>query len=104
VAAVFFSVAAASSLQELAAVMPKCAVRNIALAPIPPLHVLMRTLVQLECFPTALKASSCAPTNQTCICTNPILTETLTKCVTVSCTIRESLSMCYPAGIVDIAS
>ncbi|KAG2415252.1 hypothetical protein HFD88_006443 [Aspergillus terreus] len=71
VAAVFFSVAAASSLQELAAVMPKCA---------------------LECFPTALKASSCAPTNQTCICTNPILTETLTKCVTVSCTIRESLT------------
>ncbi|KAF9885756.1 hypothetical protein FE257_012338 [Aspergillus nanangensis] len=69
--ALFFSVTATAGLQELAAVMPPCA---------------------LECFGPALSASGCALTNQTCICTNPVLTATLEKCVVGSCTIRESLT------------
>ncbi|KAM6507013.1 hypothetical protein FALCPG4_018404 [Fusarium falciforme] len=44
------------------------------------------------CIITAFAGGLCAPKNQTCICTNEQFQQNVTACVTVSCTIPESLS------------
>ncbi|KAM5354799.1 hypothetical protein ACJ41O_001445 [Fusarium nematophilum] len=43
------------------------------------------------CIITAFAGGLCAPKNQTCICTNEQFQQNVTACVTVSCTIPESL-------------
>ncbi|KAH6684559.1 hypothetical protein B0J14DRAFT_465132, partial [Halenospora varia] len=45
----------------------------------------------LKCLSTAIVSSSCAATNQTCICLDAELQENVTLCVATSCTVKESL-------------
>ncbi|KAL2817614.1 hypothetical protein BJX63DRAFT_419555 [Aspergillus granulosus] len=47
---------------------------------------------QVGCFADAIPASSCAPTNQTCMCTDENFTAMVELCVLRSCSIRESLT------------
>ncbi|KAL1987280.1 hypothetical protein VTN96DRAFT_4308 [Rasamsonia emersonii] len=63
--------AAAAEMEALAKVMPPCG---------------------LKCLAESIPKSSCAPTNQTCICTDPELTAAITLCVQETCTIKESLT------------
>ncbi|KAI0968281.1 hypothetical protein F4678DRAFT_443903 [Xylaria arbuscula] len=60
-----------SDLAVLAAALPRCAT---------------------TCFISAIEESTCAATNQTCVCTNQELNARATSCVTESCTIREVLT------------
>ncbi|KAI1759570.1 hypothetical protein GGR53DRAFT_513214 [Hypoxylon sp. FL1150] len=60
-----------SSLTGLAAVMPPCS---------------------LLCLLSAVKNSTCAPTDQSCICGNQALNNHASSCISVTCTIRESLT------------
>ncbi|TVY83257.1 Satratoxin biosynthesis SC1 cluster protein [Lachnellula suecica] len=46
---------------------------------------------QLICLVTAIEASSCAATNQTCICRDEALQVNATICIATSCTLKESL-------------
>ncbi|KAJ0415818.1 GMC oxidoreductase [Aspergillus carlsbadensis] len=64
-----------ASLEELAAALPACAV-----------------ISQLPCFTEAISQSSCAPTNQTCMCTDEDFTGMVELCVAESCSIREALT------------
>ncbi|KAI0479211.1 hypothetical protein GGR56DRAFT_665046 [Xylariaceae sp. FL0804] len=59
-----------SGLEELAAALPKCAV---------------------QCLQTAIQGSSCAATNQTCICSNEELNTVSKACTIANCTVREAL-------------
>ncbi|KAI1416291.1 hypothetical protein F5Y13DRAFT_155003 [Hypoxylon sp. FL1857] len=43
------------------------------------------------CLLTAIESSSCAITNQTCVCDNGDLNAEATSCISVNCTIREAL-------------
>ncbi|KAK8134914.1 hypothetical protein PG984_006926 [Apiospora sp. TS-2023a] len=43
------------------------------------------------CFITAVTHSTCAPGNQTCLCTNEAFQNSVTACVSANCTIREAL-------------
>ncbi|KAK8093579.1 hypothetical protein PG997_000264 [Apiospora hydei] len=43
------------------------------------------------CLLTAVSQSPCAPGNQTCLCTNAPLQNSVTACVSASCTIKEAL-------------
>ncbi|GAD97455.1 predicted protein [Paecilomyces variotii No. 5] len=70
-AAALFTTAVQADMSQLAAVLPKCG---------------------LQCMMTEIPKSSCAPTDNVCICTNPQLNEMITACVMQSCTIRESLT------------
>lgn len=45
----------------------------------------------IECLATAVLNSPCSFTNQTCLCTNARLQDDVTGCVTVNCTVKESL-------------
>ncbi|KUL85425.1 hypothetical protein ZTR_06984 [Talaromyces verruculosus] len=45
-----------------------------------------------KCIEEILPESPCAPTNQTCICTNAIFKEELTGCVAANCTVKETLT------------
>ncbi|CEN59242.1 hypothetical protein ASPCAL01694 [Aspergillus calidoustus] len=69
--ALFFAGPVRASLEELAAALPSCA---------------------LPCFTEAISQSSCAPTNQTCMCTNEDFTGMVELCVLKSCSIREALT------------
>ncbi|KAK2599438.1 hypothetical protein N8I77_011192 [Diaporthe amygdali] len=60
-----------SSLQALAAALPQCA---------------------SACLMTAASDSSCAITNQTCVCHDEGLNTQATACILESCTVREALS------------
>ncbi|KAK8086119.1 CFEM domain-containing protein [Apiospora phragmitis] len=44
-----------------------------------------------KCLLTAVAQSPCAPGNQTCLCTNAPLQDSVTACVSTSCTIKEAL-------------
>ncbi|KAH7120705.1 CFEM domain-containing protein, partial [Dactylonectria macrodidyma] len=46
----------------------------------------------VRCIVSAFAGGLCSPTNQTCICTNEQFQQNVTACVTVSCTIPESLA------------
>ncbi|KAL1999071.1 hypothetical protein VTN02DRAFT_5106 [Thermoascus thermophilus] len=63
--------AAQADLQQLAAVLPSCA---------------------MNCLVKCIPESRCAPTDQVCICTDPDLTSKIRLCVETSCTIREALT------------
>lgn len=41
---------------------------------------------------SAVKESGCAITNQTCLCTNPVLQNSMATCINEHCTIKEALS------------
>ncbi|KAL2870903.1 uncharacterized protein BJX67DRAFT_389799 [Aspergillus lucknowensis] len=69
--ALCFPAAAAAGLDELTAALPPCA---------------------LECFANTLPQSSCAPTNQTCMCVDETFKGTLELCVAGTCSVRESLT------------
>ncbi|KAJ5214982.1 hypothetical protein N7468_010661 [Penicillium chermesinum] len=69
-AAFFASSAIAASAQELAAILPPCA---------------------LGCMKSSLAEASCAPTDQECLCLDPGYTAALEECVMATCTIRQSL-------------
>ncbi|KAF7597426.1 hypothetical protein BBP40_003673 [Aspergillus hancockii] len=69
--AVAFPALVIANLKELAAVMPHCG---------------------LHCMISAIAVSSCAATDQACICTDPALTASVEVCVAANCTIRESLT------------
>lgn len=45
-----------------------------------------------KCLFTAFSAGTCGLTDQKCICTNPVFQGNVTACVSVSCTIPESLA------------
>ncbi|KAI6087773.1 hypothetical protein F4821DRAFT_235181 [Hypoxylon rubiginosum] len=60
-----------SSLTELAAVMPRCS---------------------LLCLQSAVMNSTCAPTDQSCICGDQALNNQTSSCISVACTVRESLT------------
>ncbi|CAI6331747.1 unnamed protein product [Periconia digitata] len=45
-----------------------------------------------QCLKSAFGTQTCAPTNQTCICTNPVFQQNVTLCVSASCTIPEALA------------
>ncbi|KAH6689805.1 CFEM domain-containing protein [Plectosphaerella plurivora] len=45
----------------------------------------------VPCITSAFQEGLCAPSNQTCICTDPVFQRTVTLCVTASCTIPDSL-------------
>lgn len=47
---------------------------------------------QIPCLITAIENSSCAITNQTCICYDEDLSAQATACIQDSCTVREALS------------
>ncbi|CAG8198056.1 unnamed protein product [Penicillium salamii] len=47
---------------------------------------------KLKCMVASVPQSSCAPTDQKCLCLDTHYTVTLEKCVLTSCTIRESLT------------
>lgn len=64
-------IAAQSSLTTIISELPSCA---------------------LTCLGSAIANSTCAPTNQTCLCTNAPLQSEVTACVTASCTIKEALT------------
>ncbi|KAH8696554.1 integral membrane protein [Talaromyces proteolyticus] len=46
----------------------------------------------LKCLSDTLPQSACAPTNQTCICTNTDLVAKLSSCVTASCSVKDALT------------
>jgi len=48
--------------------------------------------MQLSCMNDLIPQSTCAATDQACICTNSDLQAQLTACVTASCTVKEALS------------
>lgn len=48
---------------------------------------------QTKCIASAFGGGYCAPTNQTCICTNQHFQLNVTLCVSASCTIPEALGM-----------
>ncbi|KAJ6031579.1 hypothetical protein N7540_002311 [Penicillium herquei] len=62
---------ASAGLSELEAVLPKCA---------------------LQCMASSISQSSCASTDQACLCTDTKYTNALEECVLSSCTIRQSLT------------
>ncbi|KAE8152129.1 hypothetical protein BDV25DRAFT_170775 [Aspergillus avenaceus] len=70
-AALMLPVLVTADLKQIAAVMPKCG---------------------LHCMMVGIAASDCAPTDQLCICTDPVLTADVEICVAANCTIRESLT------------
>ncbi|KAL4931459.1 uncharacterized protein BDV17DRAFT_297185 [Aspergillus undulatus] len=67
----FFTVSATASLANLAEALPPCA---------------------LECFIKAIPQSSCAQTDQACMCTDANFTGAVELCVAGSCSVRQSLT------------
>lgn len=55
-------------------------------------HVIANDLQQLQCLTKLVPQSTCALSNQTCLCTNADLNKELSVCVAASCTVKESLS------------
>ncbi|KAJ5639572.1 uncharacterized protein N7484_007434 [Penicillium longicatenatum] len=71
-ATLFTSIAVAESAQaQLAAILPTCA---------------------LECMATSMTHTSCAATDQACLCMDTNYSAILEECVMTSCTIRQSLT------------
>jgi len=48
-------------------------------------------IFQLDCSLAGIAQSSCAATDQACICTNEELAAVITACVAMNCTIPEQL-------------
>lgn len=48
--------------------------------------------LQISCLITAIDNSSCAITNETCVCHDEALSAQATACIEESCTVREALS------------
>lgn len=69
-ASIFF-ITTRADLSSAAALLPKCG---------------------LECTISGIAQSSCAATNQTCICTNKELAKTINECVHERCTVKEQLT------------
>lgn len=90
--ATFFTttVIAESAPAQLAAILPTCAVWNTS----PPFDVKYRNwyLLKLECMASSMMHTSCAATDQACLCMDTNYSAILEKCVMTSCTIRQSLS------------
>lgn len=83
------SSASSSSLQAVAE-MPACAVRAFRGHFYTRLH-LLTFMLQRECLATSITKSHCDLTNTTCVCTNPIMQQTMQACVLESCTIKQAL-------------
>lgn len=93
--AFLFAGSVTAGMDQLAAVLPTCAVGSITLSDTfqdPESTDNMK----LECMVSAMSHTSCALTDQKCLCTDKKYTAVLEQCVQASCTIRQSLSKnCY---------
>lgn len=92
-----FRGARAEDTSDAIAALPDCAVceetwRLWAASPSPIQGTKTDDALQAECLLTAVLDSTCAPTNQTCICMNEPLQAEVAICVRGACTIKESLS------------
>ncbi|CAI7631360.1 unnamed protein product [Penicillium glandicola] len=90
--AAFFATTVIAGMEDLAAVLPSCAVSSAILLPL-----LWRELggtdrLKLGCMVTSVPQSSCEATNQTCLCSDTHYAAVLQECVLANCTIRESLT------------
>jgi hypothetical protein len=87
-----FAVTAKAGAEQLAATLPSCAVCSIIFH-----RILVNTgltdNMKLECMMSSITRTSCAATDQKCLCTDTKYTAALEQCVLASCTIREALSM-----------
>jgi hypothetical protein len=50
--------------------------------------------MQAACLVTAIEASPCSTSNQTCICTNSGITTSVELCLAETCTVKETLGKC----------
>jgi hypothetical protein len=80
--------AASSPLTALIAQLPHCAVCHICM-----LYAVCHVLTQkkVNCLTIAIGNSTCAPTDQQCICTNVPLNDQVNSCVQLFCTVKEAL-------------
>jgi hypothetical protein len=89
--AFLFAATVKAGAEQLAAILPSCAVSNMTfpgtLEDTEPANNM-----KLECMVSSMSQTSCAATDQKCLCTDAKYTDALEKCVLVSCTIRQSLS------------
>jgi hypothetical protein len=81
---------ASSSALQAVAEMPACAVSAFRGRTYTWLH-LLTFMLQRECLATSITKSHCDLTNTTCVCTNPIMLQTMQACVLESCTIKQAL-------------
>ncbi|GKT43042.1 satratoxin biosynthesis SC1 cluster protein 4 [Colletotrichum spaethianum] len=78
---------------SLAAVLSCAAAQGDATAAVSLLPTCAKLIMcQQSCLFTAVLGSSCAPTNQTCICTNAPLQAEVEVCVLQNCTLRNALT------------
>lgn len=89
--AFLFAATANAGEEQLAAMLPSCAVGSMAdfltLVGVDPTDN-----VKLECMMSSMSQTSCAATDQKCLCMDAKYTAVLEECVLASCTIRQSLS------------
>lgn len=91
--AFLFAATVKAGAEQLAAILPSCAVSTyLSRYPVDPEPT---DNMKLECMGSAMSQTSCAVTDQKCLCTDAKYTAALEKCVLVSCTIRESLSTIF---------
>ena len=86
------------SLSSVIAELPTCAVRNSQLEK----RCSNWRKTQLVCLERGIENSTCAATNQTCICLNASLQTDVAACVATSCTIKESLSKSLNPSALDM--
>jgi hypothetical protein len=91
--AFLFAATVKAGTEQLAAILPSCAVGTMTF----PCGTLenseLTNNMKLECMVSSMSQTSCPATDQKCLCTDSKYTDALEKCVLVSCTIRQSLSM-----------
>ncbi|KAF6813102.1 CFEM domain-containing protein (integral membrane protein) [Colletotrichum sojae] len=54
---------------------------------------LLPYLAQIDCMIKALPQTTCAPTNQTCLCADTKFSDAVTPCIVASCTVKEALAV-----------
>jgi hypothetical protein len=95
--AFLFAASVKAGLDQLAAALPTCAVGSMTLSDAV-LDPEPTDNMKLECMVSSMSHTSCALTDQKCLCTDEKYTAVLEQCVQASCTIRQSLSKnCYSA-------
>lgn len=87
-----FAATAKAGAEQLAATLPSCAVCGIIFHRIL-VDIELTDNMKLDCMMSSMPRTSCAATDQKCLCTDTKYTTVLEECVLASCTIRESLSM-----------
>lgn len=90
--AFLFAATVKAGTEQLAAILPSCAVGSMTF---PSAHKDAEPAnnMKLECMASSMSQASCAAIDQKCLCTDAKYTGALEKCVLISCTIRQSLSM-----------